>query len=179
MRGLRYVSFLLMSLIGLALAHATLVLGTVESSPALPAAGEPFTLSLGLEDVTELPVEDAFVLAEFRPQEGEGDSAEPITAEFEEAGTGTYIATATLPEPGPYTLRLRDQTFRQEEAVAELTFHVGEGEANELSFVFPPTETGSQNPWLWILALGLPILAAAVVTAVVLLRTEEPETASR
>lgn len=178
MRGVRYVSFLLMSLTGLALAHATLVLGTVESSPALPAAGEPFTLSLGLEDVTELPVEDAFVLAEFRPQ-GKGDSAEPITAEFEEAGAGTYTATATLPEPGPYTLRLRDKTFRQEEAVADLTFHVGEGEVNEFSFVFPPTGTGSQNPWLWVLALGLPILAAAVVTAVVLLRTEEPETASR
>jgi hypothetical protein len=155
---------------GSALAHATPVLGTVTTAPTPPAASAPFTLSLRLLDLTQVPVEDARVLAEFR-RSGE---AAPVSARLEETGTaGVYETTLELPQEGGYTLLLRDQTYRQEEAQATLRFSVGRVPAQPLEFVFPPTATGS-GVWTWIgFLIGLPLAVAGVVTALVILRGGE------
>lgn len=150
-----------------ALAHATLVLGTVTTAPTPPAAGAPFTLAVRLLDLTQVPVEDARVLAEFR-RPGEET---PVSARFEETETaGVYETTLALPREDDYTLLLREQTFRREEAQATLSFPVGRVPAQPLEFVFPPTATGG-GVWTWIgFLIGLPLLAAGVVTALVMLR---------
>jgi hypothetical protein len=114
------------------------------------------------------------VLAEFRRPGQEG----PISARFEETETtGVYETTLALPRTGPYTL-LRDQTYRREEAQATLTFPVGRVPAEPLEFVFPPTATGA-GVWTWIgFLVGLPLLAAGTVTALVLLRSGRGEGAT-
>lgn len=152
-------------------AHATLVLGTLTSDPAAPRPGELFTITVELVDPTQVPVEDAWVLAEFR-QQGAPAGSEPVTARFEEGNTpGVYQAQVTLPERGAYALLLRDQTYRQEEAQASLTFPVGQASAEPQRFVFPATATGPQSLTTWLLWLiGLPLLAALIVTVVVLSR---------
>ena len=170
LRTLGYALALVALCLGaVASAHATLVLGTLQSEPGVPQAGESFSLTLELADPMEVPVEDAWVLAEFR-SEGAPEDAAPITTRFEETEVaGVYRTQVTLPQEGTYTLLLRDQTFRQEEARATLTFEVGRGTAlEEDSFVFPPTATGS-NLTTWLLWLiGLPLAAALVVTVIVL-----------
>lgn len=170
---LRFIAILSALLLGAAaFAHATLVLGTLRSDPAVPRPGEPFSLTLELLDPTQAPVEDASVLAEFRQQntpEGSG----PVSTHFEESGTaGVYRAQVTLLERGVYALLLRDQTYRQEEAQAELTLNVGRRTGSEgLSFIFPPTATGPQSLTTWLgWLIGLPLVAAVVVTVLVLTR---------
>lgn len=158
-------------------AHATLVLGTLQSEPGVPRAGEPFTLTLELTDPTQVPVEDAWILAEFRTQ-GASEDAEPISARFEETETaGVYQTQVTLPERATYSLSLRDQTFRQEEARATLTFDMRDAtNPEELDFVFPPTATGQQSLSTWLLwLLGLPLVAALVVTVLVLTDNRDNE----
>ena len=152
---------------GGALAHGTLVLGTLATAPTPPRAGTPFTLSVRLLDLTQVPVEDARVLAEFRRPGQE----EPVAARFRESDTpGVYETTLTLPRAGDYTLLLRDQTYRREEAQAALGFPVGRTPAEPLTFVFPPTAAGV-GVWTWIgFLVGLPLLAGGAVTALVLLR---------
>lgn len=159
-------------------AHATLVLGTLTSDPDTPRPREPFTVTVELVDPTQVPVEDAWVLAEFRRQ-GAPAGSEPVTARFEESERpGVYQAQVTLPEGGAYTLLLRDQTYRQEEAQAELTFNVGQRTPPEArSFIFPPTATGPQSLGVWLVWLiGLPLLAAIIVTVLVLTRKQPAST---
>lgn len=154
---------------GGAFAHATLVLETVTTDPAPPRAGSPFTLGVSLLDLTQIPVEDARVLAELR-RPGQD---QPITTEFQESDMpGVYETTLTLPRAGNYSLLLRDQTYRQEEAQATLTLPVGRLPAEPLEFIFPPTNT-RVGVWTWIgFLIGLPLVAAGVVTALVLLRSK-------
>ena len=90
-----------------------------------------------------------------------------------------YEAAVTLPEAGDYTLLLRDQTFRQEEARVSLAVALGQGPLfveGENSVIFPPTATASTRSlsrWLiWVIAL--PILAGIVVTVLVL-RSPPPQ----
>ena len=159
-----------------AFAHATLVLGALGSNPAAPREGEPFTLRLELLDPTQVPVEDAWILAEFRPQ-GAPTGTEPVSARFEESETpGVYQTRVTLPQRGSYALLLRDQTFRQEEAQASLSFPIGRAPAELLTFVFPPTATGPQSLRVWLLWLvGLPLLAAVIITILVLTQKQGGE----
>ena len=162
-----------------AAAHATIVLGHFEVLPQRPAEGAPLELRLKLEDPTQVPIQDAVVLADLKPV-GQPD-AEPIRAEFSETQTpGTYEATATLAQPGPYRIVLRDQTYRQEEATATLAKPLRVGGANNApnnpaqDFNFPPTATGSAGWRTWLLwLLGLPIVAALLVTVLVLTRGGE------
>lgn len=179
----RYVSLLTLLIVGTlstAAAHATLVLGQFEVTPARPAAEAPMTLQLTLEDPTQVPIQDAVVFAELRPA-GQPDAA-PIRAEFRETETdGVYRATATLPRAGPYGIFLRDQTYRQEEATATLEAPLRIGGANGVqAFNFPPTATGAAGWRAWLLWLiGLPIVAALLVTVLVLTRGEsKPQEAS-
>lgn len=171
--ALRLIAVLSTLLLGVAaFAHATLVLGTLRTNPAVPRPSEPFSLTLELLDPTQVPVEDAWVLAEFRRQ-GAPEGSEPVSARFEEGDTaGVYRAQVTLPEQGAYILLLCDQTFRQEEAQAELTLNVGRRtDPKLLSFIFPPTATGPQSLTMWLVWLiGLPLLTAVIVTVLVLTR---------
>lgn len=159
-------------------AHATIVLGTLATEPVAPVAGEPFELSLAMTDPTGFPIEDAVVVAEF-----EKNGAEPVSVPLPETERrGVYAASVTLPEPGDYTVTLRDQTFRQEEARVSLTVALGDGPMfleGENSVVFPPTATASASSlsrWLiWVIAL--PVVAGIVVTVLVLRSPpqEEPQ----
>ena len=155
---------------GVVLAHATVVFGTISTLPEVPQPGEPFVLQLELVDQAQIPVEDAYVLAEFRPQ-GSSEEAEPlVSATLEEAGVaGVYVTTLTLPEPGAYTLLLRDQTFRQEEGRQTTLINVGSlTPTDALTVIFPPTATQSSvSTWLYWL-IGVPLLAAVIVTVLVL-----------
>ena len=157
-------------LVSVALAHATLVLGTVSSTPATPQPGEDFTLNLTLEDPVGVATEDAVVYAEFRPPGTPLESERVRDVRLEEISAGTYSAALTLPSAGEWNLFLRDQTFRQEEATASLVFGVGAPEAApSQSFVFPPTATGPANIWTWLgWLIGLPVIAAVIVTVLVL-----------
>lgn len=155
----------------LASAHATLVLGRFTVTPPRPAANAPLTLSLRLEDPTQVPVEDAYVFAELRPESA--PDAVPVRAEFSETDTaGVYEVTATLQDPGPYRVLLRDQTYRQEEAQAALTEPLRVGGPNAAQdFNFPPTATGAAGLRTWLLWLiGLPVASALLVTVLVLTR---------
>lgn len=158
------------------LAHPTVVLGTLTSDPQTPQAGEAFTLTLELEDPTQLPIEDAYVIAEFRPEAR--TTGEPVAvAEFSETSAGQYITTTSLPQAGTYQLLLRDQTYRQEETNARITFSVGTDTNPEVyDFLFPPTAAGSQGVFTWLVWLiGVPVLAALAVTILVLSRAQEPK----
>ena len=179
---LALIVVLALTLPGTALAHATLVFGTVTTQPSPPPAGEPFTIRLEMSDPTDTPVEDAIVFVEAAPQEegvaeaaGEDGAAglsEPVVSSdrFEEVEPGLYQMDVVLPEDGAWTLVFRDQSFRQEEARASVTMHVGAGaEGGPLAFIFPPTATGPQSLMTWLVWLiGLPIVAGAVVTVMVL-----------
>lgn len=168
----RVLLAVLMTVCSSALAHATLVLGTLATTPSPVRADAPFVLTLTLLDLTQIPVEDARVLAEFRRP----GLDRPFAVRFQESDTpGIYQARLALPRTGPYTLLLRDQTYRREEAQATLTFPVGHAPAEPLEFVFPPTSTGA-GVWTWIgFLIGLPLLAAGVVTALVRFRSSPEE----
>lgn len=151
-------------------AHATIVLGRLNSEPTTPLVNESFTLTLEMLDPSQVAVEDAIVFAEFNLR---GDTTQ---LEFTQTETpGIYQTQGVLASSGEYQLIMRDQTFRQEEARANLSFFVttqSDSQTNEASiaFVFPPTATGSNNITTWLIWLiGIPILAGIVVTVVVLL----------
>src|SRR5690606_30973103 len=127
----------MLALSGGALAHATLVFGTVTTQPTLPRAGELITLSLKMHDPVSTPVEDAIVFLEAGPQsepaEAPGESAESLiiaepvvsTERFAEVAPGVYQTEFVLPHEGAWRLVFRDQTYRQEEARAGVTLVVG------------------------------------------------------
>lgn len=173
------VSLLLM-LSSAALAHATIVFVDLTTAPQTPAPGEEFILRIYMEDPTLVPIEDAFVLADFSLGE---DSESLITRLFERDEPGVYEGSISLPEAGTWQLLMRDQTYRQEEAQATLSFVVSDGQERTnpemLSFVFPPTATGSSSLWTWLVWLiGLPIAAGAAVTVLVLTGNKAPKEAS-
>lgn len=178
-RRSKVVGFLAILLTGMiASGHATLVLGAVTSEPDVPLANQPFALKLQLVSPTQVPIEDAWVLAEFRPKRP-ATNGKVFDVRFNEGGApGLYQAQVTLPANGTYALRLRDQTYRQEEAQADLVFNVGRRTSLDArSFVFPPTATGLQTQSLqaWLLwIIGLPLLAAVAVTIAVLTMGKKP-----
>ncbi len=183
---------------GPAFAHATLVFGelTTSSEPPDPVAG--FTMQLHIMDPVRTPIEDAIVAAEFRLMTAEemaareeGDSGEAPTAEQVEAGEvevdipegewhifelietgpgGNYAADVTLPEAGYYQVIMRDTTYPQEDAVAEILLNLdGETEFGAPLFIFPPTDIGGASLGTWLVWLvALPIAAGVIVTISVL-----------
>lgn len=161
------LSLTALSLGGTASAHATLVFGTVTTDPAPPPASAPFAVELEMRDPVDAPVEDAIVFVEARSFD---EASEVASERFDEVDPGLYRTELVLPEEGAWTLRFRDQTFRQEEAQATLTLDVGpDGEREPLSFIFPPTATGPTDLATWLVWLiGLPLVAGAVVTVIVL-----------
>ncbi len=157
---------------GMALAHATIVIGSLASEPAAPPPGRPFTLRVELIDPFGVPTEDAVLLAEFLEKDAESEvTAAPLRL-TETTTPGRYEATAVLPAVGAYALRLRDRTFRQEEAQALVELDYGSGPlftAANRGFLFPPTATGPQGLGTWLVwLLGVPLLVGAAVTLLVL-----------
>lgn len=157
----------------LVVAHATIVFGDLSAEPAIPEAGEPFTLVMTMYDPTDVPVEDAYVLAEF----SQGDTV--IESRFEEASPGVYETDITLPDEGEYILTLRDQTFRQEEATAQLDLQLASAELfpeGTGNFLFPPTVTSSNSLTTWLIWLiALPVVVGVIVTILVLRNPRKTE----
>lgn len=178
-----------------ALAHATLIFGELSSSDALPDPQAGFGLRLHMMDPMRSPIEDAVVAAEFRlmtdeelavTEPGAGAAVEGVSADelfvpdgdwlvfpFRETGPGgNYAADVTLPEAGVYRLVMRDTTYPQEDAVAELAVSLGGAAAfGETLFIFPPTDVGSARLSTWLVWLVIiPMGAGLAVTLLVLFR---------
>jgi len=173
--------------VGVAWAHATLVFGVVTVAPDPPAAGHPFELTLSLEDPSLAPVEDAVVYVEFRPFDAAplpGASTEapelppPLLAtRLVEGAPAVYRAEVMLPAGGTYQVLIRDQTFAWEEANASVVVALGGDAVGRVPFILPPTQVAPRSLWTWLLWLvGLPLVAGAVVTVLVLTSSKAPAT---
>lgn len=180
-KGLEHVIALVfvLGVLSVAGAHATVVLGTLTTTPDPPRAGVPTVITVHLEDPTLSPIQDAIVFADLKGPGG-GDATELRLVEEAEP-EGTYRAQWTPNSAGSFGVTIRDRTFRQEEAVAELSLGVGEGlDANgSVPFLLPPTPTAPRSMATWLVWLiGLPILAGVIVTVLVLRtspKVEEPK----
>lgn len=177
--------------------HATLVIGNVQLNPDPPVAGTPFTLTVRLEDTLLTPVEKAHVRVELRfddpagppvPESAIGSEASefltlsPVAASerfVETATRGTYSGTITAPDAGEYVLSIRDTTFLNEEAIANIRLHVDGAPHGSMAFVLPPTPIAPRSLSTWLIWLvGIPLAAAAVTTVLVLRKpagTDEPK----
>jgi len=155
-------------------AHATLVLGNVTVDPNPPVLNEQFRLTVIMTDPILVPIEDAILKAELTSSVSNDTIAIEL---FENEVPGIYLGALTLTSPGVYSLLLRDQTFRQEEASATLELTIGTGEPIEpIAFVFPPTATSSRTISTWLIWLvGIPTIVALIVTAVVVFTNRRPE----
>ncbi len=160
---------------GAAWAHPMLVVGEVAFDPDPVVAGAPATLTLTLQDTSLAEVEDAVVFVELRsgppPEGGSVPAGEPTVAtdRLAEVSPGVYQASFTAPPAGTYTLSVRDRTYRQEEAVANVSVRLGGGETGAVSFILPPTATGPTSLGSWLVWLvGVPLLAGVLVTVLVL-----------
>lgn len=192
------LALLAVSSAGTVLAHATLVFGELATDVPQPDAAAGFTLHLHMMDPVRTPIEDATVAAEFRlldeaelqrrladapsapptPQEVEDGQVEVDIPEGEwqvfampETGPGgNYAADIMLPEPGTYQVIMRDTTYPQEDAVAELllTFD-GQSVFEPSLFIFPPTDIGGASLGTWLVWLiAVPLVAGVIVTILVL-----------
>jgi hypothetical protein len=170
---------------GTALAHATLVFGVATVSPDPPVRGEPFELTLRLEDPALTPIEDAIVHVELRAMPADGlpaPSTEALdlppalaSARLVETEPAVYRAQLTLTEAGRYHLLVRDQTYPWEEAHASVVLPVNAEVVGRLPFILPPTQVAPRSLWTWLLWLvGLPLVAGAVVTVLVLTSAKKP-----
>ncbi len=175
------LAIVLTLLAGAVHAHATLVFGVVRIAPDPPAPGEPFALTLTLEDPSLAPVEDAIVFVELRPMPATDaplpaasteapDLPPPLRSErLIEVAPAVYQTEVSLPHGQGYHLLVRDQTFQWEEANASVVLPLLGRPVGDLPFILPPTQVAPRSLWTWIVWLvGLPLLAGVVVTLLVL-----------
>lgn len=179
-------------------AHATLVFGELSTPETHPDAAAGFTLELHMMDPVRTPIEDAVVAAEFRLMSEEelaaleadatdaaaGAPTEGVHAEelelpegdwhvypMQETGPGgNYAVQVQLGEAGVYQLIMRDTTYPQEDAVAELIMRFdGETEFTTALFIFPPTDIGTASLGTWLIWLvAVPVVAGIIVTIAVM-----------
>ena len=166
--------FTIIILSSLVSAHATFVFGTLSSEPKIPKPNEPFTLTLLMQDPSKYPIEDAIVFAEFT----ESNQDSPLSFKLDETDVaGTYTGEITLPKTGKYYLLLRDRTYRQEDALANVSVNLGQNQMFDKgtsSVIFPPTATGSYSLSTWIVWLiAVPVIAGIIVTIFVLSRSKK------
>ena len=166
--------------LSVAAAHATLVIGTLSFSPDPAAGAAAIQARLILEDPGLVEVEDAVIFLELRrlddADSAPAENAQPdseavfISDRLPEVEPGSYHVTLPTPAVGTYVLSVRDRTYRQEEAVANLVVSfTADTAVGELPFVLPPTATGPSSLGTWLVWLiGVPLLAGAVVTILVL-----------
>lgn len=184
----------LLLVVGHTAAHATLIIGELTFNPDPPMPGEGVEVSISLKDPLQVPTRKAVVRVELRaivPGEPEAPASATGTeaVEFlalphilstdplEEVDRGVYSATIAVPEGGgSYTLSVRDTTFWNEEAIANLPLEFGGPRLGAVDFVLPPTPIAPKSLTTWLIwILGVPIAAGLVVTFVVLRRGPESE----
>ncbi|MFA5593967.1 MAG: hypothetical protein WDA15_01645 [Trueperaceae bacterium] len=177
----------------LARAHATLVIGDLQLSPDPPVPGEAVSVRISLVDPLLVAVEKALVRVEFREIDPEdpfvpasitGSEAREFlelpsvlaTEYLPEVADGVYAGTFTAPEEGRYTVSVRDTTFRDEEAIANIGVDIGRGANNDIAFVLPPTPIGPRSLGTWLLwIIGIPLVAGLLVTFLALRKPAEAE----
>ena len=171
-------------------AHATLVIGKLSVTPDPPVAGEPLQIDLSLEDTLLTPVEKARGRVELRALEGGGPTVpesvvgaeaseflatlpDEASGQFAEgADEGSYRGTLRAPATGRYTLSVRDTTFMNEEAIANVPLEVGGAANGVVPFVLPPTPVAPRSLSTWLIWLvGIPLVVGIGVTVLVLRRT--------
>ncbi len=157
-------------LISFANAHATFVFGDLTAQPETPVPGEPFILQLVMKDPSKYAIEDAIVFAEFTP---DIENAKMQSWKLDETKEpGVYQGEITLPVKGKYFLLLRDRTYRQEDALANLAVTLSDTmlfPKGLNSVIFPPTATGAYSVTTWIIWLvAVPVLGALITTIYVL-----------
>ena len=178
-------------LVSNAAAHATLVIGELVLTPDPPAPGAQVEVSVRLVDPLLVPVEKALVRVELREIDPEDPAVPPsITGseatEFLELPTvlatdylpeveaGRYVGTFEAPAAGRYTLSVRDTTFRNEEAIANIGVDFGARANGGVDFVLPPTPIGPSSLVTWLLwIVGIPLAVGGVVTLLVLRRGDD------
>lgn len=187
-RPLGWLAIVTASVLSVAGAHATLVIGTMTFEPDPLTSQGTVSVSVALEDPGLVEVEDAVIFLELRSASGNrvldeneqpGGEALHVTDRLEETAPGLYQTELPVPSTGPYTLSVRDRTYRQEEAVANLQVDFG-SELGEVVFVLPPTDTGPASLGTWLIWLiVVPLIAGVVVTVLVLRggKDEAPEDA--
>ena len=174
----RLTSFLLLISLSIVHSHASIVIITLTITPNAPKANKDFQIELYLEDPLQTPIEDAVILVEASLKEN--NNPEPITFNFVETSAGTYQSSINLPEEGTWELFFRDQTFKREEATANVDINVGKENPETIEFIFPPTKVDSNNLWVWLVwVIGLPIVAAIIVTVLVLSSSKSDKSKSK
>ncbi len=174
----RLISLLLLSFFSIVCSHASIVIVTLTITPTSPKANQDFQIELYLEDPLQTPIEDAIILVE-ASLEGTVNF-EPITVSLLETSAGTYQSSINLTQEGTWELFFRDQTFKREEATARVNINVGTENPETIEFIFPPTQVSSNNLWVWLVwVIGLPIVAAIVVTVLVLSSGKPEESRSK
>lgn len=161
--------------LGAAAAHPMLVIGELSFDPDPPAPGQAATLTLQLQETSLAEVEDAVVFVEFRRGEPPSGESAPrgdpylATEQLAETSPGVYTTTITVPEPGVYAVSIRDRTYRQEEAIANVRVVISDAAVGAVPFILPPTAIGPASLGSWLIWLvGVPLLAGVVVTVLVL-----------
>lgn len=178
----------------LARAHATLVIGDLQLTPDPPVPGEAVSVRISLVDPLLVAVEKALVRVEFREIDPEdpfvpasitGTEAREFlelpsvlgTDYLPEVDDGVYFGEFVAPEAGRYTVSVRDTTFRNEEAIANIGVNIGQGVNGEVAFVLPPTPIAPSSLGTWLLwIIGIPLAAGLLVTFLALRRPAEAET---
>lgn len=151
-------------------AHATIVIVTLSLVPLTPVVDEPLAFSLYLETPLQVPVEDAIILLEAKPKDGETTQTIKVDLLEDPENPGSYQGELTPNKEGAWDFWFRDQTYKAEEASQHIEILVGEENFPNIEFLFPPTATENSNrlsSWLiWV--IGLPIVAAIGLTVFVL-----------
>ena len=136
------------------------------------------------EDPGLVEVEDAVIFLELRGDEALEENEQPsgealhITDRLEEIAPGVYRAELPVPAgDDSLTLSVRDRTYRQEEAVANVPLDFG-SPLGEVVFVLPPTAIGPASLGTWLIWLiAVPLLAGVLVTVLVLRGGKDDEAA--
>ena len=177
----KLLSLSILIFLSIVFSHASVVLVDLTLIPQTPKANQNFKLQLHLKDPLQTPIEDAVILVEATLEGGE--NSQPITTNLKETLVGTYQGSLNLPQDGAWELFFRDQTFKREEATARVSINIGTENPEIIQFVFPPTNTlDSNNLLVWLIwVIGLPIVAAIIVTILVLSnsKVEKPKSSRR
>lgn len=185
-----------LGLAGAASAHATLVIGELTVAPDPPAPDSTVTVTVSLIDPLLVPVEKALVRIELREIDPEDPAVPPsitgteaveflalpavlATDYLPEIDKGVYSGSFVAPEQGRYTISVRDTTFRNEEAIANIGLDFGMARNGEVAFVLPPTPIGPRSLGTWLLwIIGIPVAAGLLVTVLVLRRGADQDEAT-
>lgn len=183
-----YALVCLLAVAGVAFGHATLVIGELVVAPDPPVPGQPVEVTVSLIDPLLVPVEKALVRIELREIDPEDPAVPPsitgteateflalpaalATDYLPETDKGVYSGSFEAPEAGRYTVSVRDTTFRNEEAIANVGIDFGLARNGEVAFVLPPTPIGPRSLGTWLLwIIGIPVAAGVLVTILVLRR---------